>query len=257
LTATVVVLAGQGASTEYLANALRDKVEVAAYILEDVPSRSRMLKRRIRHLGLVPVIGQVVFVLFQKLILNRLARNRIGELEEEYVLRRGYPDGTRMRFVQSVNEAATLSLLQSLEPDLVVVNGTRIIARRVLEGVDAPFINTHVGITPRYRGVHGGYWAIAEGQEALFGATVHYVDPGVDTGEVIAQVTGTPHPRDSFPTYPVLQYGFVLPTLVDVIARMAQGETPKPSAPMAERSVQYFHPTLWGYLWRWITTGTR
>src|SRR5438093_9923670 len=45
----------------------------------------------------------------------------------------------------------------------VVVNGTRIISEAVLTASDAVFINMHAGITPKYRGVHGGYWALYNG----------------------------------------------------------------------------------------------
>ena len=49
----------------------------------------------------------------------------------------------------------------------MVVNGTRILSRRMLESIDAVFLNMHVGITPKYRGVHGGYWALANGDRRM------------------------------------------------------------------------------------------
>ncbi len=70
---------------------------------------------------------------------------------------------------------------------MVLVVGTRIISRKVLVAVAAPFINYHDGITPKYRGIHGGYWASAQSDLANFGVTVHLVDPGIDTGEVLYQ----------------------------------------------------------------------
>ena len=80
------------------------------------------------------------------------------------------------------------ALLNQLNPDLIIVNGTRIISKKTLESVHSTFINIHTGITPAFRGVHGGYWAVATGKKDLFGTTVHYVDPGVDTGGIIEQV---------------------------------------------------------------------
>ena len=74
--------------------------------------------------------------------------------------------------------SGTVALLTSLRPVVVVVNGTRIIAARVLESAGCPVVNLHAGITPRYRGVHGGYWALAERHPEWVGTTVHLVDPG-------------------------------------------------------------------------------
>ena len=50
-----------------------------------------------------------------------------------------------------------------------MINGTRIISKATLGCVPAVFINTHVGITPTYRGVHGGYWSLVEGERARCG----------------------------------------------------------------------------------------
>ena len=101
--------------------------------------------------------------------------------------------------------------LQELKPDLLIVNGTRIISKKTLESVSAPFINIHTGITPAYRGVHGGYWAVAKGKKNFFGTTIHYVDAGVDTGGIIEQVFAEPAKENNFYTYPYFQYATVLP----------------------------------------------
>ena len=91
--------------------------------------------------------------------------------------------------VESVNDPETIRLLRTMQPTVIVVNGTRIISSEVLDAVDCPFINTHAGITPRFRGVHGGYWALVEGRPEMVGTTVHLVDEGIDTGGVLARAT--------------------------------------------------------------------
>ena len=88
-----------------------------------------------------------------------------------------------IRRVRSVNNNDTINLLRDINPNAVVVNGTRIISKKVLSCIDAPFINTHLGITLKYRGVHGGYWALANGDPDNYGVTVHLIDVGIDTGE--------------------------------------------------------------------------
>jgi hypothetical protein len=62
--------------------------------------------------------------------------------------------GALVRRVASANADETVALLQELRPRVVVVNGTRILSKRVLGCIDAVFINMHAGITPLYRGVH-------------------------------------------------------------------------------------------------------
>jgi folate-dependent phosphoribosylglycinamide formyltransferase PurN len=131
-----------------------------------------------------------------------------------------------------------------LNPDVLIVNGTRIISKQTLESVSAPFINIHTGITPAFRGVHGGYWAVASNNRSLFGTTVHYVDPGVDTGGIIEQVFTEPAKKDNFYTYPYLQYAIVLPALKKVIETCSEGNRPKTIPAVTAESTLWFHPTI-------------
>lgn len=46
-------------------------------------------------------------------------------------------------------------------------------------------LNVHPGLLPYNRGTYPNVWSIVEGTPA--GATIHYMDAGVDTGDVVAQ----------------------------------------------------------------------
>jgi folate-dependent phosphoribosylglycinamide formyltransferase PurN len=148
-----------------------------------------------------------------------------------------------------------VSALRDLAPQVVVVAGTRIISQSVLEAITATFINLHAGMTPRYRGVHGGYWALACGDREHCGVTVHVVDPGVDTGDVIAQARIEPTERDTFATYPLLQLVAGLPLLTGAVRAALEGTLQQ--RPASGPSRQWYHPTLWGYLVTWLRRGVR
>jgi methionyl-tRNA formyltransferase len=47
------------------------------------------------------------------------------------------------------------------------------------------FLNTHPSLLPHNRGKHYNFWAIVE--EAPFGVSIHCVDSGVDSGDIVAQ----------------------------------------------------------------------
>ena len=136
---------------------------------------------------------------------------------------------------------------------MVLVVGTRIISSKVLAAVEAPFINYHDGITPKYRGIHGGYWASARNDLVNFGATVHLVDPGVDTGEVLYQVRLRPSGEDNYATFSYLQLAAALPLLVRA-AEDAIGGTVTPQ-PVDLPSHLWSHPTLWAYVAAGLTRG--
>ena len=96
----------------------------------------------------------------------------------------------------------TVRVLTSLRPALVVVQGTRIIARPVLESGGLPRHQParryHPALPGGARGIRGAGGAHPE----WIGTTVHLVDPGIDTGGILAQTVFQVTGQDSFATYP-------------------------------------------------------
>lgn len=87
--------------------------------------------------------------------------------------------------------------LESYKPDLVVSAGfMRIIGPSVVEAFDGRMINTHPALLPSFPGAHAVRDALRYGVKVT-GCTVHFVDAGVDTGEIIAQQAVTVEPDDT------------------------------------------------------------
>ena len=82
-------------------------------------------------------------------------------------------------------DAEIYTLTKSLNPDLVVSAGfMRILSAEFVK--DFKTINAHPALLPLFPGAHAVRDALQAGVE-ITGATIHWVDAGVDTGEVIAQ----------------------------------------------------------------------
>ena len=221
-------------------------------VVEQSVSRSELLRRRIKHLGLLRVAGQVAFIFFSR-ILAFVSRRRIARLLGENRLEARWPDGCERIDVPSVNSPECIACLARLDPRVVLLLGTRIINRATLAAIKVPVINYHAGITPKYRGIHGGYWAKAEGDLENFGVTVHLVDPGIDTGAVLYQARVAPTAQDNYATFPYLQLVAALP-LMERAARDALAGTLKPQT-VDLPSRLWSHPTIWGYLARALRIG--
>lgn len=75
------------------------------------------------------------------------------------------------------------------QPDLVVCAGfLKLLGPAFLKEFGGRVINTHNALLPAFPGTHGPRDALAYGVKVT-GATLHFVDAGVDTGPIIAQVT--------------------------------------------------------------------
>jgi formyltetrahydrofolate-dependent phosphoribosylglycinamide formyltransferase len=74
-------------------------------------------------------------------------------------------------------------------PDLVVSAGfLKLVGPHFLAAFGDRYVNTHNSLLPAFPGIHGPREALAYGVKVA-GATLFFVDAGVDTGPIIAQVT--------------------------------------------------------------------
>ena len=89
------------------------------------------------------------------------------------------------------------SELRQLKPDCVpVVAYGNLIPQDVLDLVPYGFINLHFSLLPRWRGAAPVQAAIHAG-DAVAGATTFRIDPGLDTGDIVGQLTEPIDPADT------------------------------------------------------------
>lgn len=96
---------------------------------------------------------------------------------------------------------ALLRELQALEPvDLVVLAGyMKILPPEIVRAFRGRIVNIHPSLLPAYPGLNAIQRAFEAGEQKT-GVTVHWVDEGVDTGPVIAQVDVPIRPDDTLET---------------------------------------------------------
>ncbi len=80
-----------------------------------------------------------------------------------------------------------LRTIESYSPDFIAVYGTSLFGNEVLDRLAGKLFNLHLGLPQRYRGSSCNFWPVYHSDLESLGATVHRVDPGIDTGPVVAQ----------------------------------------------------------------------
>ena len=85
--------------------------------------------------------------------------------------------------VANHNDSACLDLLRGYRPDLLVLGGTRIVSPDLLAIPPRGTVNAHPGLLPWLRGSSSVGWALYK--DLPLGASVHFVEPTIDTGPVI------------------------------------------------------------------------
>lgn len=92
--------------------------------------------------------------------------------------------------------------LKAVQTDYILLAGyLNILTKNIVDAFPKRIINIHPSLIPKYCGM--GYYgmkvheAVIINGEKISGATVHFVDEGADTGEIIAQETVTVYPTDT------------------------------------------------------------
>lgn len=88
---------------------------------------------------------------------------------------------------KNVNSSEFIRNIEKYNADLFIsMSFNQILKKEIINFPRLGFINCHAGALPFYRGRNPLNWALING-ESSFGITVHYVDEGIDTGDIIEQ----------------------------------------------------------------------
>lgn len=248
------MLAGEGDYSLWVYNYLiKKEIPIERLIIEKPVPRKIFLKARIKKIGVLNVLGQLMHRIIIVPFLKLASKKRMTEIISRGGFDASVPNNTGvLANVSSVNSDECLTLLKEIEPELVIVVNTRIISRKILSGIKTKFVNIHAGITPKYRGWHGAYWALVNKDKENCGVTIHLVDEGVDTGNILYQSKIEITNRDNYFTYPLLQLEKGLPIFykaaMDILEGRPQRRQNNPDLPDG----LYSHPTIWSYIWNRI-----
>ncbi len=95
-----------------------------------------------------------------------------------------------------INSSGFASFLRELRPDIVIVLGSSVIRQEIISVPSSAMINIHSGLSPYYRGTWSYGWPIVNNEPECIGVTVHCIDPGIDTGDIIFQARPSLEPGD-------------------------------------------------------------
>lgn len=176
----VVVLTNQQSNQTALVNKIGRVADVVGVILsENIPRKQPAFGKRAR--------------IFANRIANRTAGRKFVETWTELLAKYDslYAElpATDITRVRNINDGETIATIERLDPDLVVVSGTNIVGRAVIEAGSKRrgVVNLHTGISPYVRGgPNCTNWCLARNWFHLIGNTVMWIDAGVDTGNIIA-----------------------------------------------------------------------
>lgn len=167
-------------------------------------------------------------------IKNIRVKSVISNNADAYALKRAKNAGIEGKCISPKNflnrddfDKALLDELKRLNPDLIVLAGFLVnISKDIVDAFENKIINIHPSLIPSFCGK--GYYGLKVHEAALnrgvkvTGATVHFVDTGIDTGRIIIQKAVNVLPGDDAMTLQrrVMEEAewIILPKAVEMIA---------------------------------------
>lgn len=132
-------------------------------------------------------------------------------------------------FVQSIGNA---------RPDVSIVHCySMILDRDLLQCPARGAFNVHLGLLPQYRGANVLNWALLNGERET-GVTIHCMDEGVDTGDIVAQSRVPVEPSDTALTLREKLLARAGSLLRETIPRIREGSNSR--VPQDERGARHW-----------------
>jgi hypothetical protein len=224
------------------------EVFIVAVRHQPVESLLKHYLKRVRKMwrltGGTSTLGRVSSYPLKQYIFNRNEREaeaRLQTLPRPPVR----PRADEVVYVDTINGPDAVEALRKLEPDVVIQHKAGILQRQVFEIARIGTLNLHPGINPLNRGPEPIYWALWAQEPRMLGATVHFIDAGIDTGPVLAYAPIQPHfIEERYPALFVRIFELGVGCLVDVLCRLARGERWAIDPPCGER---VYRPALSGW----------
>ena len=179
----IALLRGDDYHNRYLDQLLRKRFDVVLTIIEPGDAQRKSLRRRGKlrdaiaaeyHRARRSVLG---LQRYRKRFFSSLAEISEDDFDAMHVIR-----------TDSINSPLVQAALEETSIDVCILTCVSILSRNTLEAIDAPVLNIHGGHLPDYRGCHCFFFALYDGQFDKIGSTIHFVDTGIDTGDIVEVV---------------------------------------------------------------------
>lgn len=175
----IVIWCGAGANQKALANKISAEFDVAGIVM-DMHSGNRKGKNLL----------QLPSVLWDRLRFRKIYnawKNLMSYYDQKFT---GWPN-TAILKVPNINDERTRSFTEALKPDLVVVSGTALIKKNLLDiPLSTGIINLHTGLSPYVKGgPNCTNCCIANNTFHLVGNTIMWLNEGIDSGNIITTET--------------------------------------------------------------------
>jgi methionyl-tRNA formyltransferase len=136
------------------------------------------------------------------------------------------PSGVPHIATHDVNAPEVTRFIRDCAPDIVLVNGTNLLREpllALLPQIPLGIINLHTGLSPYSRGGNCNLYMLLEGHPEKVGVTVHHIDRGIDSGDIIFTSQVSMEPEDSMEMIDARSFHLGIDLLLRAAHQLQQG----------------------------------
>jgi methionyl-tRNA formyltransferase len=199
----LLLLTHEGPGARLLAARLQAQVGLAGILLQDLSQAAALRPSRRVLTAVGRLVGPQRLAGLRRLLRRvRMSRQerQLASAEEAWQRRafdmlqaqtgregRAWPAGVPLLRTADVHAAPTLAWCAALAPRLLLVFGGPLVRPPLLGLARHGAVNVHTSLLPEFRGNNPEFWQVHAGDFSHAGVTVHVIDAGVDTGDILAQ----------------------------------------------------------------------
>lgn len=167
----------------------------------------------------------------------------LGALPPTTLARWARGEGVPVSRHRRLSDPGCLRALDSFQPDLGILVGADLVPEVIISRARIGMLNPHYGLLPAYRGMNVAEWSIYNGDPV--GVSIHWVDPGVDTGAILLTEELPLYRGDTLADLRRRQRAASARLLAEAVRRIGAG-TAERIPQRAEDGRQYYrmHPAL-------------
>jgi methionyl-tRNA formyltransferase len=136
------------------------------------------------------------------------------------------PPGIPVLRVDNINAQEAVAALTRSAPDVLCVDGMNLLRQPMLDLIPRirhGIINLHTGLSPYSQGGNCNLFMLLEGRPELVGATVHHIDAGIDSGDIIVSARPDLEASDTYERIEAKTFRLGADLMLAALRQLAEG----------------------------------
>ena len=147
--------------------------------------------------------------------------SKLGLLESPSIINYAKKQGIEVKEITTPNSKKFRAYLETLDLDIIINQSQNIIKKDLLNIPRIGVLNRHNALLPKNRGRLTPFW-VSYRQEAETGVSIHFVEEGIDSGDIIVQKRFKVTKKDNFNSIVKKNYEIASAAMIEAIGILSQ-----------------------------------